>query len=285
MQTHELEQREAEYWDAVVQNLTLDDGVQTNEPLARRRIELLGDVAGKKVLDVGCGAGCWSVQLARSGAEVWSIDISPKSVQATSNRAAACGVGDRVHARVMSAMQMDFADGFFDIIHGQDIIHHVDADLFGAEAARVLKSGGHAVFQENCANNRLLMFARDHLCGRFGIAKWSSDDEYPLTREKLARFGRYFPQAEVFFPEFMCFFFLDAKLFRYRRPLVSRVCKGIDHAIHRIPFLRRYSYFQLIRVGNGRGHGATADTAPACEEPANHPKLPAILPARSKRTR
>src|SRR5262249_29611604 len=119
---------------------------------------------------------------------------------------------------------------------------------FAREMARVLAPRGHAVFSENCANNPLLMFARNRLCGRFGIPKWSTDDEYPLTREKIAEIGSAFRRVHVEFPEFLFLHFLDAKLFASRRPLVTRVCRGFDAGVHRyLPSLRRYSYRQVIR--------------------------------------
>jgi ubiquinone/menaquinone biosynthesis C-methylase UbiE len=250
MDTKEVEEREAAFWDAEAEKAGLDLDISAGDPLVRKRLELLGDVAGKKVLDVGCGTGFWSVYLAKSGASIWGIDISPKSIEVTKKRANAHGVADKVHAEVMSATKMNFPDGFFDVVHGQDIIHHLEADLFGREIARVLNAGGYAVFHENCANNPLLMFARNHICGRFGIPKWSSADEYPLTRAKLAQFGRFFQQTKVYFPVFLCFFFIDAKVFHYQNRLVTRVCRTIDGIIYRVPFLRRYSYRQMIRLTN-----------------------------------
>jgi SAM-dependent methyltransferase len=68
--------------------------------------------------------------LAQRGAEVWAIDISPRSVALTQHRAEIHEVEGRVHPAVMSAIDVDYPDGFFDRVHGQDTIHHVDAYLF-----------------------------------------------------------------------------------------------------------------------------------------------------------
>lgn len=252
----EIESREAEFWDTATSHLT-DDDLQTEkvnpdqDALDRSRVALLGRLVGKRVLDVGCGSGLWSVFMASKGAEVWAVDISPQSVALTKRRAELNGVSTNINAAVMSAVEMDFPSGFFDLVHGQDIIHHLDATSFGKEVARVLKPTGRAVFSENCANNPLLMFARNNLCGRWGIPKWSSDDEYPLTRARLAQFGRFFKHTDVEYPSFLFFHYLNAKFFRYESDLVNRLAGGADRAIWAyLPFLRQYSYRQIICCRN-----------------------------------
>src|SRR5207245_136058 len=99
---------------------------------SRRRIELLGSLQGRRILDAGCGTGLWSVLLAEQGAEVWAIDISPRSISVTRRRASLHGVSPRIRAAVMSVTDLEFDDGFFDLVHGQDIIHHVDSERLGA---------------------------------------------------------------------------------------------------------------------------------------------------------
>jgi ubiquinone/menaquinone biosynthesis C-methylase UbiE len=247
----EKDEREAQFWDKWADQFTDDQlrEVGLNETNAENlcRVKLLGDVKGKRVLDVGCGTGVWSAILANRGAEVWGIDISPACVRVTLRRAGLQGVEKQVHAEVMSAEEMTFEDGFFDVVHGQDIIHHLDAEKFGKEIARVLKPGGVAVFKENCANNPFLMFARNHICGRWGIPRWSSDDEYPLTKENRAKFGKSFQRMQVEYPVFGCFYLFDAKIFKYRNRAITAFCKGADSFVYNfLPFMRSWSYRQTI---------------------------------------
>jgi len=245
-----VEEREAVFWDeqtSEISDADLATAIVMTGPRVDCIMSLLGDLSGKKVLDVGCGTGIWSVFLAAAGAEVWAIDISPHSVELAGRRAELHGLGERVHAAVMSAMDLEFPADFFDLAHGQDILHHLDVDRFGREVQRVLALGGRAVFSENCANNPVLMFARNHICGRWGIPKWSSDDEYPLTKAKLAEFSKTFQSCEVQHPEFLCFHYLDAKLFHYKNKFVNRACRGMDRAIYRfLPVFRSLSYRQVI---------------------------------------
>ena len=247
----EVEARETAYWDrqaSLLSQVEPDAGDALLRTVSnQRRMALLGELRGTRLLDVGCGTGRWSVLLAQQGAEVWAIDISPESIAAVKRRAALAGVEERVHALVMSATSTDLPEAFFNVVHGQDIIHHLDAGPFGKEVARVLAPGGRAIFSENSANNRLLMFARNNLCGRWGIPRWSSDDEYPLTRAKLSQFARYFGSIQVEYPEFLFFLYFNAKVFRYRSKLVGQICHRLDRAVARLlPFLRQYSYRQMI---------------------------------------
>ncbi|HEX8911807.1 MAG TPA: class I SAM-dependent methyltransferase [Humisphaera sp.] len=247
-----VEAREAAFWDrqAVgVSDAELRRPFAPSDAVARCYVERLGNLAGKRVLDVGCGTGDWAVFFARAGAEVWALDVSPESVAVTRRRAAAQGVGDRVHGLVASATETGLPDAAVDLVAGQDVVHHVEATPFARELVRVLRPGGRAVFSENCANNPLLMFARNRLCGRFGIPRWSSDDEYPLTRAKIAEFARPFAGRRVDFPDFLFFFYLNAKLFGYRSRVMNALCTGADAFVYRcLPFMRQYSYRQVLTL-------------------------------------
>ena len=246
-----VEEREAVYWDQCAEQVRSSDLTVVAEPegpLENCIVKEVGDVAGLRVLDVGCGTGESAVRWALRGATVSAVDISPVSVAVTASRARANGVEGKVSTAVMSATELGFADASFDRVYGQDIIHHLEAAAFGREVARVLNSDGRCVFHENSANNSLLMFARNRLCGRFGLSKWSSDDEYPLTRERLGEFGEAFEETEVRYPEFLFFHYANAKLFSYRNAVVNHLSAGADAAIWRLfPPVRRYSYRQVIR--------------------------------------
>src|SRR5262249_36314215 len=154
-------------------------------------------------------------------------------VRLTVTRARLSGVAHRVGAHVMSAYALAFSDASFDLVHGQDILHHLDIERAGLELKRVLRPGGRAVFQENNANNPLLMLARP-LCGHFGIPKWSSDDEYPLTRAEVQTLGEIFDGAtRVHFPAFEFFRLVDMKFFGYRNRLANLGCDLLDRAVYR----------------------------------------------------
>lgn len=60
--------------------------------------ELCGeDLTGKRALDIGCGSGRYSIELARRGAEVVGLDFAPAMVELARELADGAGVADRCH--------------------------------------------------------------------------------------------------------------------------------------------------------------------------------------------
>jgi 2-polyprenyl-3-methyl-5-hydroxy-6-metoxy-1,4-benzoquinol methylase len=65
---------------------------------------------GKRVLECGCGDGRLSVLLAEAGAEVYTFDISPVSVELCQRRAIAWGVSDRLATTVADLEDLLYPD-------------------------------------------------------------------------------------------------------------------------------------------------------------------------------
>lgn len=102
--------------------------------------KLLGDLRGKRVLDLGCGTGRIIQMLKESGAEVVALDISEKMVNATKRKFPdiECVVGD--------SENLPFEDGSFDMVLGLFwIVHLGDLRLSFDEVYRVLKNGGRFI--------------------------------------------------------------------------------------------------------------------------------------------
>ena len=161
----------------------------------QRAALLMGDLAGKKVLDLGCGMGEETVYFAKLGAEVWSIDVSPVGVEITRRRAEHNGLADRVHAQVMAADPTAFQDASFDLVHGLGILHHIGLAPGLAEVKRLLKPGGLAVFLEPMGNSRLV----DRLKALvYGGEMDYTDHEKPLEKRELLAMGRQFAEFRLF---------------------------------------------------------------------------------------
>lgn len=102
-------------------------------------------LTGRRVLDVGCGAGLVAVPLALDGHEVVGVDRSPGSVAVARSLAARHGVDATF--RVGHAEGLDEADAGFDVVLLLDVLEHVeDAAAVVREAVRVVRPGGSVVF-------------------------------------------------------------------------------------------------------------------------------------------
>jgi SAM-dependent methyltransferase len=104
----------------------------------------LGDVAGRRVLDVGCGSGKPAVRLALSApAEVVGVTVSPVQVERATELAEREHVADRVRFVCADAMTLPFPDASFDAVWALECMFHMPspARVLG-EIARVLRPGG-----------------------------------------------------------------------------------------------------------------------------------------------
>lgn len=121
---------------------------ELTERLERQLIlELVGDVAGLRILDVGCGDGLFAVDLAKRGASVTGVDASAAMIGAATARASAEKVN--IDFEVARAEQLPFADDQFDTLTAITILCFVaDAAPVFREIARVLKPSGRLVIGE-----------------------------------------------------------------------------------------------------------------------------------------
>jgi SAM-dependent methyltransferase len=109
--------------------------------IPEREIGALGNVRGKTVLELGCGAAQWSIALAEDGAHSLGIDLSAKQLRHARRTA------EDLPLIQGSAEELPFADRSFDLVfcdHGA--MGFADPDRTVPEAARVLRPGGRLAF-------------------------------------------------------------------------------------------------------------------------------------------
>ena len=155
----------------------------------------LGNLDGRRILDLGCGSGFVSALLAANGALVDAVDISEASLEVARWRAGISGVAGRIAFHRSPAETLPFEEGRFDAICGAFVLHHLDLGVAAPELRRVLKPGGAGAFIETSGKSSVLMAARRLLTGRFGIEKASSDDEAPLAGRADAQLRRVFGET------------------------------------------------------------------------------------------
>lgn len=111
-----------------------------------RRVKMLSKHLGPgmKVLEVGCGTGYFTQELARSGADVIAIDVSPELLEIAKANCSA----PNVRYEIQNAYELSYPDSVFDSVVGSSVLHHLEIEAALREIYRVLKLGGSVHFTE-----------------------------------------------------------------------------------------------------------------------------------------
>lgn len=131
------------------------------------RIIPFDQLKGAEVLEIGCGMGLHTELMARAGAKVTSVDLSPTSVEATTRRLALKGLEGRVLEG--DAEHLPFPAKSFDFVWSWGVIHHSSrTGRVVREIARVSRPGSECrvmVYNRN-SSWAFSIFVKDHLFGR-----------------------------------------------------------------------------------------------------------------------
>lgn len=102
------------------------------------------ELAGRRVLDIGCGLGGPAFALARKyGAEVTGIDLEPQLIARANRRAEELGLSNRTEFRTVTLGDLPFPDRSFDLVFTSGALTQTeDKAGIAAECLRVLKPGG-----------------------------------------------------------------------------------------------------------------------------------------------
>ncbi len=145
----------------------------------QRRLEIVfdellpADLAGRRLLDIGCGTGWFSAQAHHRGARVTSLDLGVPLLQQVRRKAP-------VHTTVGDALRLPFRDSCFDLVISSEVVEHT-FDPPGAvrEMARVLRPGGFLVL--TCPNRLWLPVV--WLASRLRLRPFHGHEDFPTYRQ------------------------------------------------------------------------------------------------------
>lgn len=128
-------------------------------PLRLDYIDNHAALAGKKVLDVGCGGGILSESMARRGAEVMGIDMGEAPLQVANLHKLESGV-EVEYRRITTEALAEEMPGAFDVVTCMEMLEHVpDPGSVIAACARLVKPGGQVFFSTINRNPKAYLFA------------------------------------------------------------------------------------------------------------------------------
>ena len=203
----------------------------------------MGDLQGKRVLELGTGTGGTATLLAKKGASVVGIDLLPFRLDKAKDRVKHHNVSDSVAFTLMDATQLAFADNTFDFVISKSVLVFTEHTQTAKECYRVLKPGGKAIFIENMRHHPLvwlyrklfLKYSRDlHYFSLTDIEALGVEfDEVNHREFHLLSLGALFWKKVISIPIF------------YRWTL--QILKFVDRNLIRMfPFLKRICWITAI---------------------------------------
>ena len=128
-------------------------------PLRLAYIDRIASLAGKTVLDVGCGGGILSEALADAGATVTGIDLADKSLSVARLHLLESGKKVDYHKVAVEALA-DERPAHYDVVTCMEMLEHVpDPAAVVAACAKLVKPGGHVFFSTLNRNPKSYLFA------------------------------------------------------------------------------------------------------------------------------
>lgn len=189
---HEKETRFHDLWaiSTPLDQIAVKEAFEAPTALENKAIlALMGDLGGKRLLDIGCGLGESSVYFALQGAQVTASDLSPGMV----NCAIALGKvhGVEIQGLVQSGESLDVVPESYDIVYIANTIHHVtDKRQLFAQIQNALKPGGRFFSFDPLAYNPVINVYRRM------ATEVRTEDEAPLTFDDLRLAGEYFQNVQ-----------------------------------------------------------------------------------------
>jgi ubiquinone/menaquinone biosynthesis C-methylase UbiE len=154
------------------------------------------ELAGKDVLEVGCGSGIAVQLFAEAGASTTAVDLTPWAVATTRARMEAFGL--EADVREADAEALPFEDASFDLVFSWGVIHHTtDMDAALGQLVRVLRPGGTLVLM--LYHRRSIFFVAYRGLARFLplARRLGFHFEGARAGEREGLIARHFTRAEV----------------------------------------------------------------------------------------
>jgi len=94
------------------------------------------NMAGMQVLDIGCNAGYYSIELARRGAQVTAIDIDDRYLSQARRTAEALDLAERIEFRCVPIYQLMFEAEVYDLVWFTGVMHHLRYPMLALDIVR-----------------------------------------------------------------------------------------------------------------------------------------------------
>jgi SAM-dependent methyltransferase len=156
-----------------------------------------------RILDIGCGSGLLTLELAAlGGGEIVGIDIDAGALSKLRQRIAAAELSRRITVIHGSLLESGLPDASFDLLWEEGVLHMLDPSRSFPECRRLVRPGGHLVMHETLnwfegvrkgLSSRGFQVADEHLLPKH---HWWNAYGKPLE-ERIQAFRQTLGDAEV----------------------------------------------------------------------------------------
>ena len=190
-----------------------------------------------------------SVFLAKHGGKVFSIDNSANGVRNAQNLA--CFNNVKIDVRVLDACNVDKIGVNFDFVVGKFILHHIEPFIdFTDKIKRCMNKNAVGLFYENSSRNKILIFFRNNLIGKFGVPKYGDAVEIPFEDREINMLRENFSEVSITIPCFVFFSMLGTYIFRKSKTL-HKMFNWLDNFFYNhVKIFNKYSYHQIVMFKN-----------------------------------
>ena len=142
---------------------------------------LPADLGGRRILDAGCGTGALAIELARRGAEIVAIDLSPTLVAHAEALAGEAGVAAAIRFSAGDMLAPGF--GRFDhVVLMDSLIHYEEPDAVASLASLAIRTNVSIAFT---FAPRTTMLATMHAAGRLFPRNDRAPSIVPVAEQRL----------------------------------------------------------------------------------------------------
>ncbi len=219
-----LEEQLFDMWARTV-DLSSFDVRQMNEaataPEMRYITKCLGDLKGKRVVDLGCGLGEASVYFALLGANVTAVDLSLGMLDVVKRLAKKYHVSVAVKQAAVEYLKFPRSEKF-DVFYAGNVFHHIDIEKSLSRITPYLSKQGKVVCWEPVAYNPVINIYRNL------ARKVRSYDEQPIRMSDIDIFRKHFRHVDVqWFWLTTLLIFIIMILVERRNPNKERLWKSV----------------------------------------------------------
>jgi HAD superfamily hydrolase (TIGR01549 family) len=215
----------------------------------RAVLQALDAQAGERILEVGCGSGSYTRELARAGTELTATDYTPSQLaQARRNVGAQAS---EVVFRIEDAQRLTFPDGEFDKVLLSEVIEHVPhPDRAIAEAARVLRPGGLLVASTPSRFSPLnLAYGVKRRVRRYAFNEHLHEFT-PFSFRRLV--AAHLDVESLEFANFVLPYPVDELYLRVGSPGLG-LLERVERTLTRLPVLRQLGWTMVLRARRAVG--------------------------------